>query len=81
MRPKHHGHRCLDIRRTNCIEERRKVLQLQKHWAYLKGLPKKEEEKKIFRGKELHTYIRGIMKEMTDEERERFMEEAEETGF
>ena len=42
---------------------------------------KKTEEKKIFGGKELHTYIRGIMKEMTDEEREKFMEEAEETGF
>ena len=42
---------------------------------------KKTEEKKIFGGKELHTYIQGIMKEMTDEEREKFMEEAEESGF
>ena len=49
-----------------------------------KDCPRKKkmsEEKKIFRGKELHTYIRGIMKEMTDEEREKFMEEAEESGF
>ena len=42
---------------------------------------KKTEEKKIFGGKELHTYIRGIMKVMTDEEREKFMEDAEESGF
>ena len=42
---------------------------------------KKTEEKKIFGEKELHAYIRGIMKEIMDKEREKFIKEAEESGF
>ena len=49
-----------------------------------KDCPKKKkrtEEKKIFGGKELHTYIRGMIKEMTEEEKEKFYKEAEDLGF
>ena len=49
-----------------------------------KDCPKKKkrtEEKKIFGGKELHTYIRGMIKEMTEEEKEKFYAEAEDSGF
>ena len=49
-----------------------------------KDCPKKKkrtEEKKVFRGKELHTYICGMIKEMTEEEKEKFYAEAEDSGF
>ena len=42
---------------------------------------KRTEEKKVFGGKELHTYIRGMIKEMTEEEKEKFYAEAEDSGF
>ena len=38
---------------------------------------KRNEEKKVFEGKELHTYIQG----MTEEEKEKFYAEAEGSGF
>ena len=49
-----------------------------------KDCPKKKkrtEEKKVFGGKELHTYIHGMIKEMTEEEKEKFYAEAEDSGF
>ena len=42
---------------------------------------KKEEEKKRMNGKQLHAHIRGLFKEMTEEERDEFLKEAKETGF
>ena len=42
---------------------------------------KKQEEKKKMDGKQLHAHIRGLFKEMTEDEKEEFMKEAEMTGF
>src|ERR1700678_171058 len=42
---------------------------------------KKEEQKKRMNGKELHGHIRALFKDMTEEEKEEFMKEAEESGF
>ena len=42
---------------------------------------KKKEQKKKMNGKELHGHIRALFKEMTEEEKEEFMKEAEESGF
>ena len=56
------------------------MLQLQRSRTYIERLSK-EEEKKVFGGKELHTYIRGMIKEMTEEEKEKFYAEAEDSGL
>ena len=42
---------------------------------------KKKEQKKRMNGKELHGHIRALFKDMTEEEKEEFMKEAEESGF
>ena len=42
---------------------------------------KKKEQKKRMNGKELHGHIRSLFKDMTEEEKEEFMKEAEESGF
>ena len=41
----------------------------------------KKEEPKKYKGKELHTHIRGLFKDMTADEKEEFMKAAEEAGF
>jgi hypothetical protein len=46
-----------------------------------KGGNTKKEEKKKMNGKELHSHIRSLFKEMTDDDKEKFMKEAEQTGF
>ena len=42
---------------------------------------KKEEPKKRMNGKELHTHVRSLFKDMTEEEKEEFMKAAEDAGF
>ena len=42
---------------------------------------RKEETKKKMGGKELHTHVRTLFKEMTEEEKEEFMKAAEDAGF
>ena len=43
--------------------------------------PKKDKQKKKIGGKELHAHIRGLMKDMDENEKEMFLNEAEEAGF
>src|SRR5208282_3631645 len=45
------------------------------------GDKKKEEPRKRMNGKELHTHVRSLFKDMTDEEKEEFMKEAVNSGF
>ena len=42
---------------------------------------KKEEPKKRMNGKELHTHVQSLFKDMTEEEKEEFMKAAEDAGF
>jgi succinate dehydrogenase/fumarate reductase-like Fe-S protein len=46
-----------------------------------KDCPKKDKQKKKIGGKELHAHIRGLMKDMDENEKEMFLNEAEEAGF
>jgi hypothetical protein len=49
-----------------------------------KDCPKKrnkEEQKRKMGGKELYTHIRGMMKEMDEDEKEMFFNKAEASGF
>ena len=42
---------------------------------------KKEEYKKKMTGKDLYAQVRGLFKDMTEEEKNEFMRTAEEAGF
>ena len=42
---------------------------------------KKEEPKKKWEGKKLYTHIRNIYQDMDEEERDKFLKQAKESGF
>jgi hypothetical protein len=41
----------------------------------------KEVPKKKINGRELHAHVRALFKEMTEEDRDKFLKSAEEVGF
>jgi Zinc knuckle len=41
----------------------------------------KEVPKKKMNGRELHAHVRALFKEMTEEDRDEFLKDAEEAGF
>jgi hypothetical protein len=55
------------------------------HWASKcpddKKKKYKEEQKKKINGRELHTYVWALFKDMTEEDKEEFMKGAEKVGF
>jgi hypothetical protein len=69
--------------RSNLMKEG-KCFNCRNSGHLAKDCPRKKqnyEQKKKMGGKELHTYIRGLMKEMDEDEKETFLTEAEESGF
>ena len=42
---------------------------------------KKEEPRKRMNGKEFYTHVRAIFKDLEDDEKEKFLEEAQNAGF
>ena len=59
----------------------RKAGHLSRDCPEKQGGQKKEEPKKKMDGKQLHAHVRAIFKEMTPEDCNQFLEEAEKTGF
>ena len=74
----------MSLDKRNALMKEGKCFYCEQHGHLAKDCPKKEkktEPKKTMNGKQLHTHVRGLFKEMTEQEKEEFMKEAELTGF
>ena len=74
----------MSIEKQNALMKEGRCFKCEEPGHVAKDCPKKEkkqEQKKKMDGKQLHAHIRGLFKEMTEEEKEEFMNEAEATGF
>ena len=75
----------MSIDKRNTLMKEGKCFKCEQFGHLAKDCPKKEkrqeEPKKKMDAKQLHAHIRSIYKEMSEEEQEKFMKKAEESGF
>ena len=74
----------MSIDKWNALMIEGKCFNCEQQGHLAKDCPKKEkkqEQKKKMDGKQFHTHIQGLFKEMAEEEEEEFMKEAEMIGF
>ena len=74
----------LTIEERSSLMKEGRCFNCRKTGHLAKECPQKKnkyEQKKKMNGKELYTHIRGLMKDMDEDEKETFLNEAEEAGF